>query len=62
MKIAGVSVESLIKKALHTHKGFVALEHGKKVTHLNTLKAICGMSESAFPWHEKFTGDLDQCT
>ena len=60
MKIAGVLVELLIEKALHTCKGFVALEHGKKVMHLNTLKAICGMLESALLWHRKFRGDLEQ--
>ena len=35
MKIAGVPVEPLIEKAPHTCKGFMALEHGQKVTHLN---------------------------
>ena len=60
MKIAGVLVESLIKKAPHTCKGFVALEHGKKVMHLNTLKATHGMPESTSLWHGKFKGDLEQ--
>ena len=59
MKIAGVLVELLSKKAPHTHKGFVELEHGEKVTHLVTLKAICGMLESALLWHRKFRGDLE---
>ena len=54
MKITGVLVEPLVKKAPHTCKGFVALEHGQKVTHLNTLKAMCKMLESASLWHQKF--------
>ena len=60
MKIAGMPVELLIKKAPHIHKGFVALEHGKKVMCLNTLKAIHGMSKSASLWHRKFRQDLEQ--
>ena len=60
MKIAGVSVQLLIEKAPHMCKGFVALEHGKKAMHLNTLKAIHGMLESTLPWHRKFRGDLEQ--
>ena len=47
MKIAGVLVEFLTKKAPHIYEGFVAMEHRKKVTHLNVLKAICGTLESA---------------
>ena len=54
MKIAGVSVELPIKKAPHMHEGFVAMENGRKVIHLNVLKVIHGMSESASPWHGKF--------
>ena len=30
MKITGVLVELSMKKAPHTHEGFVALEHGKR--------------------------------
>ena len=59
MKIAGVLVELLTKKAPHIYEGFVAMEHGKKVTHSNVLKAICGMLESASLWHQKFQGDLE---
>ena len=59
MKIAGVLTLSLIEKAPHTHEGFVALEHGKKVTHPKILKATCGMSESSLVWHRKFRGDLE---
>ena len=46
MKITGVLVELLTKKAPHMHEGFAVLEHGKKVTYPNILKAIHGMLES----------------
>ena len=59
MKIAGVLVELPMKKAPHTHEGFAVLEHGKKVSHLNTLKAMCGMLESTLLWHRKFRSDLE---
>ena len=39
VKIAGVLVELLRKKASHMCKGFAASEHGQKVMHLNVLKA-----------------------
>ena len=54
VKITGVSVEPPVKKAPHTSEGFAALEHRQKVTHLNALKAIHGMLESALLWHQKF--------
>ena len=54
MKITGVSVEPLVKKAPHT---FAALEHGQKAMCFNVLKAMCGMLESALPWHQKFQSD-----
>ena len=39
-------MELPLKKAPHTCEGFVVIEHGKKVTHLNTLKTICRMLEA----------------
>ena len=54
MKITGVLVEPLIKKAPHTHEGFAVMENGRKVIYLNTLRAIYGMLESASSWHRKF--------
>ena len=60
MKIAGVLVELSRKKTLHMCERFVVPEHRKKVMHLNTPKAIHGMSESASLWHRKFRGDLEQ--
>ena len=54
MKITGVLVELLIKKAPHACKGFAVMENGRKVIHLNALKAICGMLESALLWCRKF--------
>ena len=60
MKITGVLVELSIKKAPHTHEGFIALEHGKKVMCLNALAAIYGISESASLWHRKLREDLEQ--
>ena len=54
MKITGVLVEPLIKKAPHTHEGFAVTENRRKVIHLNVLKAICGMLESALLWCGKF--------
>ena len=60
MKIAGVPVESPMKKALHVCKGFTVTEHGKKVMCLNVLKAIHGMSESASLWHRKSREDSEE--
>ena len=41
VKIAGVLAELLMKKAPHTHEGFVVIEHGKKAMHLNISKKQC---------------------
>ena len=60
MKIAVMLVELPVKKAPHTHKGFVALEHGEKATHLDTLKALHRMSESASLRCRKFRGNPEQ--
>ena len=54
MKIAGVLVELLMKKAPHIHEGSTMMEHRKKVTHSNVLKEIHGMLESASLWYQKF--------
>ena len=60
VKITGVLVELLVKKAPHAHEGFAVLEHGTKVMHLNTLAAICGMLESASLWCRKLREDSEQ--
>ena len=59
MKIAGVSVDTLIADNPELHGGHVAHENGKKVLQVAVLKAICGMLTSALPWHRKFRVDLE---
>ena len=59
MKITGVLIEPLMKKAPHMSKGFAVSECGQNATHLNALKAIHGMLESASMWYRKFCSDLE---
>ena len=51
VKMTGVSVEPPVKKAPHMDEGFTVLEHGQKVAHLNTPKAMHRMLENALLWH-----------
>ena len=57
--MTGMLVKLPLKKAPHTCKGCVVLEHRKKVTHLNILKAMNGMLKSTPLWHGKFREDLE---
>ena len=59
VKITGALVEPPLT-VLHIHEGFAVSKHGKKVTHLDTLKAIHGMLESTLPWCRKFRGHPEQ--
>ena len=60
MKITGVMVDILIKLAPEVYKKFVILENGKKVLHVQVLKALYGMLVAALLWYKRLRDDLEE--
>ena len=59
MKIAGVLVDLMVDVAPDVYGPHVVCENGRKVVHVQALKAMCGMLIAALLWHKMFKADLE---
>jgi len=59
MKVTGMLVDLLVKVAPDIYSPFVVFENGRKVLHLQVLKALFGMLQAALLWYKKFRSDLE---
>ena len=60
MKITGVMVDILIKLAPEVYGPFVVFQNGKKVLHVQVLKALYGMLVAALLWYKRLRDDLEE--
>jgi len=58
MKVTGMLVDLLVKVATDVYGPFVVFKNGRKVLHLQVLKALIGMLQAALLWYKKFCSDL----
>jgi hypothetical protein len=59
MKIAGVLVDMPVELNPESHGPCVVHEKTRKVLCVQALRAICGMSQAALPWHKKFRTEFE---
>lgn len=59
MKVAGVLVDMLTQINPGLHGPCAVFEKGRKVSHVQALRATYGMLNAALLWHEKFRKDLE---
>jgi len=59
MKVTGMLVDLLIKVAPNVYGPFIVFENGRKVLHLQVLKALYRMPQGALLWHKKFRSNLE---
>ena len=60
MTTLGKLLDTLVNMHPEVCRDFAVLKKGKRVLHVEILKAIYGMLEAALLWHPQFRNDMEE--